>query len=362
MRFRDKLLCEGARKIVFLTALLCGVVNYAVARAAETGQIAAGSATIFIYHRFGEDDIPRTNTTIAQFEAHLAEISAGDYTPMALPDIIAALENGTPLPDRAVAITIDDGYLSVYAQAWPRLRDAGIPFTLFLSTDSIDAEYKSFMRWDHVREMVAGGNVTIGHHGAAHQHMPHYDDARNLVDIRRASLRFKEELGFVPDIFAYPYGEYSLANRDQIAELGFRAAFGQHSGAIYPGMARFELPRFPMNQQFGDIDRFRLAANALPFPVTDVTPLDTYIVTDPNPPRFGFTVAGELRGLDRLNCFASGHDGPLKVAFLGEKRVEVRMRRPFAPGRGRINCTLLDRSGRWHWLGRQFVIAPPREG
>ncbi len=359
MSFREKMAGVRAGMFFLLGVLLCGFGDLA-ATASETGQTAPGSATIFIYHRFGEDDIPRTNTTIKQFEAHLAEIRAGDYTPMALPDIVAALEKGMPLPDRAVAITIDDGYLSVYREAWPRLRDAAIPFTLFLSTDSIDAEYKSFMRWEHVREMVAAGNVTIGHHGAAHQHMPHYSDARNLADIRRASLRFKEELGFVPDLFAYPYGEYSMANRKQIAELGFRAAFGQHSGAVYPGMPLFELPRFPMNQRFGDIDRFQLAADALPFPVTDVTPSDTYIVTDPNPPRFGFTVAGELRGLDRLNCFASGHEGPVKVEFLGDKRVEVRMRSPFAPGRGRINCTLLDRSGRWHWLGRQFVIAPPR--
>ena len=86
-----------------------------------------GSAVAIMYHRFGEDARPSTNIKLDQFHAHIAELTSGKYPVMPLGDIVAALRAGKPLPDRAVAITIDDAYRSVYTEAWPRLRKAG-PF------------------------------------------------------------------------------------------------------------------------------------------------------------------------------------------------------------------------------------------
>ena len=70
---------------------------------------AADSAVILIYHRFGEIAFPSTNIRLAQFEAHIAELSSGPYTVMSVPDIVAAIRQGRELPDRTVGITIDDG-------------------------------------------------------------------------------------------------------------------------------------------------------------------------------------------------------------------------------------------------------------
>ena len=82
---------------------------------------AGDSAVVFMYHRFGEGGIPSTNIRIEQFEAHLAEIATGKFTVLALPNVVAALRERAPLPDRAIALTIDDAFLSVYTEAWPRL-------------------------------------------------------------------------------------------------------------------------------------------------------------------------------------------------------------------------------------------------
>src|SRR5437762_8991612 len=80
---------------------------------AASGQQLAG-AVIIQYHRFGEDDVPTTNIRLAQFEAHLAELKKSKYTVLPLADVIAALREGRALPDRTVAITIDDAYTSAY--------------------------------------------------------------------------------------------------------------------------------------------------------------------------------------------------------------------------------------------------------
>ncbi len=322
---------------------------------AVLAQSAGGaSAVILIYHRFGEDKFPSTNTRLVQFEAHITELTSGPYTVLPLPQVVDALLAGTPLPDRTVAITMDDAYRSIYTEAWPRLRAAGLPFTVFVSTDPVDRNSANYMTWDQLRELNASG-VTIGNHTSSHAHMIPASPGRNAAIIVNARERLTAELGVRPDLFAYPYGEMSHATRTVVAESGFRAALGQHSGVAHSGLDPLYLPRFAFNETFGGIDRFRLVVNALPLPVSDITPADP-LLTD-NPPAFGFTVGPGIGNLGQLNCFAS-HDERPGVERLGESRIEVRLATPFPAGRNRFNCTLPGPDGRWRWFGMQYYVNP----
>lgn len=312
---------------------------------------AAPSAVVMLYHRFGQKTYPSTNITIEQFEAHIKELQSGGYHVLGLPEIVDALRHGKPLPDRTVGISMDDGYRSIYTEAWPRLKKAGFPFTVFVATDPIDQKLHNFMTWDEIREMAAAG-VTIGAHSASHPHMAANNAARNADEIARSNKRLEEMLGMRPRIFAYPYGESSLAVQTLVRESGYVAAFGQHSGVIGSVGNLYDLPRFAMNETYGELSRFKLAANALPLPVTDVTPTDP-LVGAVNPPAMGFTVAAAIKGLGRLACFAS-HEGRTQLERLGALRFEVRVKAPFPKGRTRLNCTLPAGDGRWRWFGRQF--------
>src|SRR3546814_2069220 len=86
-----------------------------------------------------------------QFQAHLEEIRSGGHGVLPLPEILERMRNAVDIPDRTVAITVDDAYASVYARAWPLLREAGLPFTLFVSTDSVDRGSPGYMTWDQIR-------------------------------------------------------------------------------------------------------------------------------------------------------------------------------------------------------------------
>ena len=313
---------------------------------------AAASAVIIMYHRFGEEALPSTNIRYDQFEAQLAELVTGGYSVLPLPDIIAALRAGAPLPDKTIGITVDDAYSSVYEQAWPRLKAAGFPFTLFVSTDPVDGRTHGTMSWDQIRELADDG-VTIGHHGASHAHMAGRDETLNAADIAKATGRFRAELGRTPELFAYPYGESSLELQGMIAEAGFIAAFGQQSGVAHDAENIFFLPRFALNESYGDIERFKLISLTLALPVSDVTPRDSLL--GPNPPLIGFTVAEGLKRLDQLNCFASGQ-GAVDIERLGARRFEVRLKAALPPGRSRLNCTMPGREGRFRWFGMQFLV------
>jgi peptidoglycan/xylan/chitin deacetylase (PgdA/CDA1 family) len=308
---------------------------------------------VLMYHRFGDDRFPSTNIRMEQFRAHLRELRRSQYHVRPLPEIVAALRAGRALPDRTVGISIDDAYRSIYTQAWPLLREAGLPFTIFVATEGVDRGFEDLLGWAQLREMVASGLVTLGNHTATHPHMADTGPARNRSELEEAARRIEAETGQRPRIFAYPYGEYSTAVRKLVEGMGFDAAFGQHSGAIGAELDLLTLPRFALNEHYGSEERFRLAVNTLPLPVRDVIPVDPLLPPQHDRPLFGFTVAPAVGGLEGLACYVSGQ-GRLALSRIGERRFEGRPEQPLAAGRTRINCTLPAGGGRWRWFGTQL--------
>ena len=334
--------------IIFLLSSILGPF----ASADEHSELSG--AVIFAYHRFGENDVPSTNIRLEQFEAHLEELKNGNYNVVSLEEVALMLIEGTPIPDRTISITIDDAYKSVFTEAYPRLKEAGFPFTVFVATDLLDnGGGGRYMTWEQIRQLKTAG-VTIGAHSADHGHLTELTDNEISTSLQRSLDSFERELGYTPSLFAYPYGEMSLAVRKIIEEMGFIMAFGQHSGVAESGLDPFFQPRFALNENYGAISRFKLAANALPMGARDIVPVDP--VLDQNPPSFGFTISESVKGLDQLNCFASHESTPARLEKLGDRRFEVRLATPFPPGRGRFNCTLRAKDDRWRWFGFQFYI------
>ena len=86
------------------------------------------SIAVFVYHRFGENNYPSTNTRIPQFKKHLDELIKNNYNVVSTETIIDALQNNKNLPEKTVAITIDDAFFSIYKKAWPILKEKKLPF------------------------------------------------------------------------------------------------------------------------------------------------------------------------------------------------------------------------------------------
>ena len=311
---------------------------------------AADHATILMYHRFGEADYPSTNVTIAQFEEHLEVLASGAYSVLPLEDIVASLQAGEALPDRTVAITIDDAYLSVYEEALPRLKAYGFHATLFVATRPVDRNLRAYMSWDQLREWQAAG-FGIGSQTQTHPHMHRLSLDANRDELRISNERFLAELGIRPSLFAYPYGEYNLEVVQLVQDTGFDAAFGQNSGVAHGYNGFYELPRFAMNEQYGNRERRELAINGLPLKVSEIVPED--VVLTQNPPLYGFTLAPDMDQERQLRCFNSKY-GKLDVSIIG-RRAEIRMPGPLVGKRARVNCTMPGSPGRWRWFGRQFL-------
>jgi len=313
--------------------------------------VAAESAVILLYHRFDDDRVAALNTTSEQLATQMAEFKSGGHAVLPLSEIMAAMRSGRPLPDKAVAITMDDAAASVYSRAWPVLQAAGLPFTLAIATDDIDRGGPDVMSWNQIRELVAAG-AGIASQGAARLHMAKAGPEAVAADLARARARFEQELGHAPTLLVWPWGEASAEAIQVVREAGMVAAFGQHSGAVWAKADPYYLPRFSASSAYGEPERFQLAIRSLPLPAEDITPADPAITV--NPPAFGFTLAEEVPGIDGLACFSS-HLGQLRVERLGP-RVEIRLPKPIPPGRERLNCTVATLEGRWRWFGWQFIV------
>ena len=306
------------------------------------------SVAVFVYHRFGENNYPSTNIKISQFKKHLEELTKNNYNVVSTEEIVDALINNKDLPEKTVALTIDDAFFSIYKRAWPLLKEKKLPFTIFVSTGPLKSNSKNYMNWEQIKEMVNHG-VTIGHHTKNHLHLVTEEKEKIISEIEEANNDFLKNLGYVPDIFAYPYGEYSSEIK-QITKNYFKAAFGQQSGGIYNGIDIFELPRYSLNEQYGDLKRFRFAANSYGLKIKNILP-ENKVITDANPPLLGFTLLDDLKG--SLKCYPS-HNIKADLIKLGNKRIEVRFNKAFPKGRTRVNCTINDNT-KWRWSGFQFL-------
>lgn len=342
---------------------LMSVVCSAVLRAQPS------HAVIFMYHRFGNADYPTTSITLPQFDAQLDYLTEQDFKVWPLDRILQHLQSDIPLPDKVVAITIDDAYSSVYREAFPRLAEHGWPFTLFVSTDAVDNQLPGYMNWEQLREMQQNG-ASFGNHSASHDHLwkRRQGEGREAwqtrieTDIRHAQSRLEAELGADvnprPHLFAYPYGEFNSALANMIRGLDY-IGLGQESGAVGESSDWRALPRYPMAGTFAALDSFSRKAASLPLTVSSVQPWDP-VIGKANPPELTLTLAPGDYVLEQLACYAPGQER-IQVSRIGESELSFRIaaHQPLPGGRSRYNCTApaVD-SERWYWYSHPWIIPP----
>tara|TARA_Y100001970_G_scaffold83271_1_gene105380 strand:- start:3409 stop:4422 length:1014 start_codon:yes stop_codon:yes gene_type:complete len=311
------------------------------------------SAVVFMYHKFGVDKYPTTSVTIDQFNDHINELSKKKYNIKSLEFIIDTIINDGDLPGNTIGISIDDADKSFYTTAWPIFRENQIPVTLFVNTSTIRNNSKNYLSWDQIRELKGEG-VSIGAHSHNHYHMADLTREELTKEIETSNNIFLKELGEIPALFAYPYGETNQELIQIIKEYKFKVAFGQHSGVINETSNYYYLPRFSLNERYGEIDRVKFAANSKGLGVYDFIPIDPSIKE--NPPFIGFSLLDQ-KLVSSLDCFIFDSKGEVKKElFKFNERIEIRLSRKLSEGRSRMNCTAKSQKGNWHWFGHQFYL------
>jgi poly-beta-1,6-N-acetyl-D-glucosamine N-deacetylase len=304
-----------------------------------------------MYHRFNESKYPSTNIQMDIFKQQIEIIKSSDYT-FSNPNKFK--ENfETPKKKKEILITIDDAFQSFYSEAWPYLKKNKIPFILFVSTEPVGK--RGYMTWDQIKEVEAEEFAFIGHHSHTHDYLIDATNSIFIEDIEKANKIFLKELGYIPSSFSYPFGEYSKYMRDYISQ-NFDYGFGQHSGVIDNNKDNFELPRFPINEHYGDLKRFNSIISSFPLEYKQLSPLEKKLTNKTNPPEFKVEFFKDQKNIKNINCYSNELNNWKKSNINFDDRVlTIKFRGPFDPRRGRVNCSLND-NGKWRWFGVQFTI------
>ena len=308
-----------------------------------------------MYHRFDESKYPSTNIQLDVFKKQLQIIEKEGIKFIHPKNFAESLSNKKS--KRKILFTVDDGLMSFYQNAWPILKEKKIPFILFVNTREVGAF--NYMNWDQIRELYNSEFVEIGNHSHSHEYLVEesYETIKN--DILTSMRIFEKELGKNSNFFSYPFGEYSLEFKKIIKDLGFKYAFGQHSGVIDETKNLWELPRFPINEKYGEIERFKTLMKTLPLKYNKITPEDRYLLQSKNPPNVIIQFNDSVKNLSQINCFSNEGNKwrNSNIEFTGKYVLEIKIAEKFVGERGRINCSLKEKNGFWRWLGIQYVVS-----
>ena len=167
-----------------------------------------------MYHRFEENKYPSTNIRINIFLEHIAAIKKNGFEFYDLK--LFDEQFNEPKNNKKILLTIDDAFLSFYENAWPILKKNKIPFILFVSTEPIGK--RGYMTWEQIKEVEKEKFAFIGNHSHTHEYLINFSFTNFRDDIKKSIEIFNNNLGYNPIFFSYPFGEYSLKQKNFIKQ------------------------------------------------------------------------------------------------------------------------------------------------
>ena len=222
--------------IIFLAVLgLCAYRMHSATRAVP----------VLNYHQINDRDENSLTVHTDEFDEQMKYLSDNGYHTITPEEMMDAWENGTPLPEKPVILTFDDGYVDNYKNAYPILEKYNLKGTIFLISDFIGT-YPNYMTWAQVDEMQQSGLIDFESHTLSHPELDKIpaDQVWHQLDSSKKALEWR--LGKPINFIAYPCGSYDEELERMTKEAGYRAAFTVHYGLANPDENPYILDRVPI--------------------------------------------------------------------------------------------------------------------
>lgn len=210
---------------------------------------------ILTYHEIGFHKNPYTITP-DKFRRQLALLREQNINIITYQNLL----NGTVNYNEMNAIiTFDDGRLGLYQHGRKAMLEAGCPYTLFITPGyqsnsvsiSQQENFSSFMNWNQIKELQKDGNVDIGAHTYSHPDMSQLRKENIIEELQKSNIEIQEQLGIIPENFAYPYGKYSAVSLEETDSL-YETVSTTNVGINYEGISLKKLRRTVILDMFTD--------------------------------------------------------------------------------------------------------------
>jgi peptidoglycan/xylan/chitin deacetylase (PgdA/CDA1 family) len=217
-----------------------------------------------MYHSISEDQITAkhpyylTSARPRVFAEHMRFLHERGYEVLSLTEAVHRLESGQTSPKTTV-LTFDDGYENFYTTAYPVMSLYGFRATVFLPTDYIGNEPRSFnnkrcLTWHQVRELHRAG-VAFGSHTVTHPQLRSIGPRELAYEVRHSKETLENELDSKIESFCYPYAfpehdvRFRLILRSQLEESGYKHGVCTILGVTRKGDDTFFLKRLPVSSR-----------------------------------------------------------------------------------------------------------------
>lgn len=190
---------------------------------------------LLIYHGFStplpEGDVYKLMCTKDNFEDQITTLKDAGFTFITLEDLYKYKKGYIGLPEKTVAITMDDGWLGNYTEAFDILKKYNVPATIFIVENLVGTE--SYFTWEQAKEMYDSGLVKIHVHGRKHISATSYSKEKLIEDYNHTHELIEEKLGAkVQKIMAYPAGDSSADTIKWLKEAGFEVQVQTKYGTV----------------------------------------------------------------------------------------------------------------------------------
>lgn len=318
----------------------------------------------FVYHRFGDSRYPSTNVPVNDFRAHLQFLADNGFRVITLGGAVELLRQSKQIAPGTVVLTVDDAYSSFYEKGMPLLREFGFTATVFVNTQT--AGHPGYITWPQLRQLKREG-IEIGSHSHSHAHFINFNEPelgeRFQADLEKSQQIFRENLGAVPRLFSYPYGEHNAVMGNMLRENGFLAAAAQNSGVISEFSNLWALPRFPMAGRYAGIDNFRAKAAMKALALKPVAGTG-HLLGSANPPQLqAYLLAPEEVSTENIQCFVAGRR---ECSWTYDREKKLLTMTALQPLRSRRTLYTLTapsarEAGAWHWYSHLWIDAGQAE-
>jgi peptidoglycan/xylan/chitin deacetylase (PgdA/CDA1 family) len=206
--------------------------------------------TVLTFHALDERPYA-TSFPPTVFRHGMARLRRGGYRTLSVPDVVDCLHRGMPFPDHSMVITFDDGYQSVYEEAFPTLQRYGMSATVFLTvgqkgpvnpTDRLPSlQGRPMLSWSEIQEMQRS-RIEFGAHTLTHPDLTRLSNQEIEVEICESKAIIEDALGTAVTSFAYPYGRYEARSYD-VVRRQFLAACSDKLGLVTATSDAYALDR-----------------------------------------------------------------------------------------------------------------------
>ncbi len=221
-------------------------IKSALARVQPTSP--ATGATLLIYHRVGGGTFDELDLSVDAFARQLDLLAGHDV--LSLDAALDRLDVGDDSP--SFVLTFDDGFLDMYRNAWPLMRERGIPFTIYLASSFVGRPMRwegstakgtagTGLSWEQLAEMVGSRLCTVGNH--THRHAR--PEALSEAELDDCTAAIEQHLEVTPLHFTYPWG-IPVPRMDAALRARFRSASTGELGRNAPGADSMRLRRVPV--------------------------------------------------------------------------------------------------------------------